>query len=398
MLTNLFGGVKKQHRAGHRGEGGDGASGDDRVVQSSSRFSDLSSQLTRRQSALAIVLVACGALGQELAPQKSNTTENLRGVSVLAEGIAWASGAHGTYLRTLDGGSTWHAAQVPGGEGLDFRDVKAFSADMAYLLSAGLGDQSRIYKTTDAGRTWTLQFTNRDAKGFFDCMAFWDRDHGIAVGDPVADAAGNLNFELISTADGGKEWKALRPSGLPRAVEGEGAFAASGTCIAVQGKKNVWFVSGGTTARVFRSSNGGKSWTVAETPMAHGPASAGIFSIAFRDGKHGVMVGGDYQHPERDGRNVAFSGDGGRTWKLAGASPQAYFSAVALRPTRRGVRPAGTAVLVVGSAGAAYSDDITRAGWRNTWKVNLNALSVGAKGEAIAVGPQGAIASFSHLP
>src|SRR5262249_10273642 len=162
--------------------------------------------------------------------------------SVPANNLAWASGTHGTYLRTSDSGRTWQTAQVPGAEALDFRDVEAFSADFAYLLSAGPGDQSRIYQTSDGGKTWTLQFTNKDPKGFFDCMAFWDRDHGIAVGDPVSDNSGKLKFELIATEDGGSHWNSISES-LPPAVDGEGAFAASGTCIAVQNKSNVWFAT-----------------------------------------------------------------------------------------------------------------------------------------------------------
>ena len=205
---------------------------------------------------------------------------------------------------------SWRAAQVPGAESLDFRDVEAFGANLAYLLSAGPGEQSRIYKTIDAGKNWALQFTNKNPKGFFDCMAFWDRDHGIAVGDPVPDNSGKLRFELIATEDGGENWKAIPPDQLPPAVEGEGAFAASGTCITVQGSSNVWFASGGKVARVFRSADAGKTWSVADTPIVHGPDSAGIFSIAFRDAIHGVIAGGDYKHPEQDGPNLALTDDG----------------------------------------------------------------------------------------
>ncbi|MBZ5570668.1 MAG: hypothetical protein LAO09_02165 [Acidobacteriia bacterium] len=176
---------------------------------------------------VALFLSSC-LFAQDLAVQKSNTTENLRGISTPSRNVAWASGTHGTYLRTTDGGETWQAAQVPGAETLDFRDVEAFSADVAYLLAAGPGEQSRIYKTADAGKTWALQFTNNNPKGFFDCMAFWNRDRGIAVGDPV-----NGKFELITTKDGGKHWKSIPTASLPSAVESEGAFAASGTCIAV---------------------------------------------------------------------------------------------------------------------------------------------------------------------
>jgi photosystem II stability/assembly factor-like uncharacterized protein len=334
-----------------------------------------------------ILMFAASLAAQNPAVQKSNTTENLRGVSALAHGVAWASGTHGTYLRIVNVDGTWQAAQVPGAEALDFRDVKAFSMDLAYLLSAGPGEQSRIYKTTDAGKSWTLQFTNKDPKGFFDCMAFWDRDHGIAVGDPVADNSGKLKFELISTEDGGKNWKAIPPDALPPAIEGEGAFAASGTCIAIQGKKNVWFATGGKVARVFRSTTAGKTWTVAETPLTHGPASAGIFSVAFRDAKHGVIAGGDYQQPNQSGPNLAFTSDGGRTWKLSGASPQAYFSAVAFDRTNGHVLTLGTALTL----------ELRKDHAKKITDLNLNALSISPTGQAIAVGPKGVIVNFPSI-
>ncbi len=338
-----------------------------------------------------VLLLATSLFAQNPISQQSNTTENLRGISVLPNHVAWASGTHGTYLRTTDGGKSWQAAQVPGAESLDFRDVEAFSADLAYLLSAGPGDQSRIYKTTDAGKNWALQFTNKDPKGFFDCMAFWNRDHGIAVGDPIADNSGKLKFELITTEDGGKNWKPVPPDTLPPAVEGEGAFAASGTCSTVQDNSNVWFATGGKVARVFRSTDAGKTWTVADTPIIHGSVSAGIFSITFRDATHGVIAGGDYKHPEQDGPNLAYTDDGGLTWKLSTLSPQAYFSAVAFAKPDSG----DAAVLVVGSTRAAYGDDITKKSWQKSWDLNLNALSIGPSGEAIAVGPHGLIVSFS---
>jgi len=219
------------------------------------------------------------------------------------------------------------------------------------------------------------------------------RDHGIAVGDPVADNSGKLKFELITTDDGGKNWKPLPLDALPPALEGEGAFAASGTCIAVQGKSNAWFATGGTVARVFRSTNAGKTWTVADTTMIHSPDSAGIFSIAFRDATHGVIAGGDYKHPEQDGPNLAFTTDGGLTWKLSPISPQAYFSAVAFAKPASG----GTSVFVAGSTRAAYADDIAKASWQKTWDLNLNALSISPTGDAIAVGPKGLIVKLAPV-
>ena len=342
---------------------------------------------------------AASLFAQTYTVQQSNTAENLRGLSTPSSQIIWASGTHGTYLRSTDGGKTWQTAQVPAAEALDFRGVEAFSADFAYLLSAGPGGQSRIYKTTDGGKTWALQFTNPDPKGFFDCMAFWSRDRGIALGDPV-----NGRFELITTEDGGKHWNPISPGSLPPAIDGEGAFAASGTCITVRGMSNVWFATGGKAARVFRSTDAGKTWAVADTPILHGADSAGISSIAFRDATHGVIAGGDYQQPDKDGPNLAITDDGGQTWRLDPLSPQFYFSGIAMSvwgrapsPARAERSSAAISALAVGSAHAAYADNISGKSWNKIWDLNLNAVSYRAPGEAIAVGPKGLIVLFTGI-
>lgn len=266
----------------------------------------------------------------------SHTKENLRGVSAVSRDIAWASGAHGTYLRTTDGGRTWTPGQVSDAAALDFRAVVAFSADEAFLMSAGSGEQSRIYYTSDGGRHWQLQFTNMNPKGFFDSMVFWNSKHGVVLGDPIPDESGILKFEVLLTDDG-QNWRAVPSAELPAAMEGEGAFAASNTCVAIirsasmssGSDANIWFATGGKVARVFHSADRGQNWQVFDTPIVHGPESAGIFSIAFRDAMHGVIAGGDYKHPNDDGPNLAFTEDGGKTWTLLDIQPQAYFSAVA---------------------------------------------------------------------
>lgn len=336
-----------------------------------------------RLSCLLLVL-AQACFGQEHVLQNSHTSENLRGVSAASTKVVWASGTHGTYLRTMDGGSTWVAAQIPGAETLDFRDVEAFSADEAFLLAAGPGEQARIYKTSDSGKTWSLQFTNHEPKGFYDCMAFWDRTHGIVLGDPV-----NGKFELLTTEDG-VHWMTLTPEVFPTAIDGEGAFAASGSCITVQGTSNVWFGTGGKAARVFRSMDRGKTWTAADTPIVHGNESSGIFSISFRDALHGLIAGGDYQHPEKGEANLAYTEDGGGTWKLAGIQPQSYFSAIGyLNPSV----PNG--LLALGSTRAVSSDTLLRHKWMVLVETNLNALSFAPPWDAWAVGPKGAIMHWS---
>jgi photosystem II stability/assembly factor-like uncharacterized protein len=334
--------------------------------------------------ALLSFFFSLSCVAQQYTFQQSNTTESLRGLSTPSLKIAWASGTHGTYLRSLDAGNSWQSSQVHGAESLDFRDVEAFDGNLAYLLSAGPGDQSRIFKTTNAGKTWSLQFTNKDPKGFFDCMAFWDRDHGIALGDPVGG-----HFTLITTENGGGTWNQIPAESLPPSIEGEGAFAASGTCITVEGKNNVWFATGGKVARVFRSSDRGKTWQVADTPIMHGEEATGIFSLAFRDAKHGVIAGGDYKHPEKGEANLAFTEDGGATWKLHTLSPGAYFSAIA-------VNSSGS-LLAAGSTQVAYAKSLQQSTWTKHWDLNLNAVKFNSASTALGVGPKGTIVKFSGL-
>ncbi len=328
-----------------------------------------------------IILSAATALAQ-WQTQESHTKESLRGVSAVDENVVWASGTHGTYLLTTDGGKNWAAHRVSGAEDLDFRGVKAFGAE-AFLLASGPGDKSRIYHTADFGKHWELQFTNSEPKGFLDCMAFSDPKHGVIVGDPV-----NGKFQILRTTDGGKNWRYADSKGMPAAIEGEGAFAASNSCIATSGRTKAWFVTGGTAARVFHSTDGGENWSVAETPMAHGAASQGIFSVAFKDDLHGVIAGGDYAHPEQGGNNLAVTEDGGKTWESAAIQPQKYFSAVAFV---RGGSP--DSVAAVGTSISALSKDEFHT-WDSSLSTGFSAID-SANGKVYAAGANGVVGKFN---
>ena len=275
--------------------------------------------------------------------QMSGVSVRLRGVSAVSERMAWASGAGSTVLRTVDGGERWEKLRVTD-DALDFRDVDAVDAETAYALSIGNGPSSRIYKTVDAGETWSLQFKNDDEKAFLDAMSFWDAKHGIVFGDSV-----DKQFYILTTADGGGTWSRVPSANLPPAQPNEGAFAASGTNIAVIGKSHAWIGTGAAAkSRVLHTSDGGRTWQVADTPLASGP-STGIFSIAFRDAKHGVIAGGDYTKETEATNNLAITNDGGATWTLV-KGLSGFRSVVAYVP--------GTTTLIaVGPSGADYSLD-----------------------------------------
>src|SRR5262249_34796425 len=132
-----------------------------------------------KKACCSALLIPALCAAQSWQPQQSGTTASLRGVSALNANVVWASGSKGTFRKTTDGGATWQAATMPGAADLDFRDVEVIDERTVYLLSAGNGPQSRIYKTTNAGESWSLLYTNPDPVGFWDCMSFWDASHGI---------------------------------------------------------------------------------------------------------------------------------------------------------------------------------------------------------------------------
>src|SRR4051812_43171986 len=124
---------------------------------SSFRFLILGHRRRRFLAVLALLSTSPFCLCRaQWSPQQSGTTARLRAVSAVSAQVAWASGARGSVLRTVDGGATWQALTVPGAGELDFRDVHAVDHRTAHVLSIGAGDLSRIYQTTDAGATWTL--------------------------------------------------------------------------------------------------------------------------------------------------------------------------------------------------------------------------------------------------
>jgi photosystem II stability/assembly factor-like uncharacterized protein len=329
-----------------------------------------------------------GSVHAQWTSQDSGTRARLRGVSVVDDRTVWASGSQGTAVMTTNAGASWRRLTMPGAADRDFRDVHAVDARAAFVLSIGPGELSRVERTTDGGTTWRVSLTNPDQRGFFDAIAFWDGDHGLVQGDPVEN-----RFTIFASADGGDTWHRAKPPAMPLALAGEGAFAASGTSLVVNGAGHAWFGTGGAlTARVFRSEDQGGTWTVAETPIPAGNSSSGIFSLAFRDASHGVAVGGDYQQPDRGGRIAARTDDGGRSWSLPkGTPPRAFRSAVAYLPESR-----TPTLIAVGPTGADVSSDDGE-NWKPLGSAGFHALGFASPTTGWAVGEEGKIARFTGV-
>jgi enediyne biosynthesis protein E4 len=321
------------------------------------------------------------------------TTASFRGLSAVNADVVWASGSNGTVIRTIDGGKRWDVRVVAGADKLDFRGVHAFDADKAVIMSTGKAEDgmARIYRTGDGGKTWALVFDTKTPGVFFDSIAFWDRRRGIVLGDPV-----DSHFVLFRTNDGGSTWTRIRPASLPPALPGEGAFAASNSCIALEGRSNIWFVTGGASvARVFRSNDGGETWAVAETPLRPTNTSSGLFSIALRNSKVGIVVGGDYAQPQASPvPNVLFTSDGGKSWDAANEPLRLrsmFLSSVAFAP-HPGREAEESVLRAVGPAGALV--ERTGSFWVLESKENFNAVAIPSRSVAWAVGPKGFVAKL----
>jgi photosystem II stability/assembly factor-like uncharacterized protein len=337
--------------------------------------------MSLRPVLLAALLTTGTAHAQSWQAQTSNTSAELRGLSVVSSTIAWASGTKGTVLRTVDG-NHWQAMQVPDADKIDFRDIQAFDADTAIAMGAGPGAASRLFRTNDGGSHWTPIATNGYADGFWDGMAFWDKDNGILFGDPVKG-----RFQIYTTSDGGATWREVETKGLD-ALPSEGAFAASGTSIAVAGTQDAWIGTGGAAdARVFHSDDRGRSWRAQATPIPAGAAAKGVFSVAFANPKQGMAVGGDYKAAKLAGINGARTSDGGITWTPIQVEPAGYMSVVVPVPGTKASLVAG------GLAGSGVSRDGGKS-WTALDTTPVNTVGFATPSSGWAVGPKGLLLKY----
>jgi photosystem II stability/assembly factor-like uncharacterized protein len=326
-----------------------------------------------------VSFASAGRPGYAWQDTPTGSTARLRGLAAVSSTTAWASGSLGTVLRTTNGGVTWQQVGPPGTQALQFRDIEAFDADHAVIMSVGDNPTDfRIYVTSNGGQTWALTFVNQEPTAFYDCMTFFDSRRGLALSDPPD----GIHFRVIATDDGGLTWH-VTGGQMPQALPGEFAFAASGQCITSDHGRRAWFGTGGAAeARVFRSDDGGASWTVASTPIASGP-TAGIFALAFRGQQHGLAVGGDFLAETNSPDNFARTSDGGSSWSLLPSAPAEYRSGATWLD--------GHTVLAVGPSGSDVSTD-SGATWERFDDGSLDTVDCASPTACWAAGANGRVA------
>jgi len=246
-----------------------------------------------------------------------NTGSNvsIRGLCVVSDRIIWVSGSNGTIGESLDSGKTWKWMVVKGFEKADFRDVEAFDETSAVIMS--VGEPAFILRTSNAGDTWQVVYENNTKGIFLDAMEFWNEQSGIVIGDPI-----HNKFFIARTFDGGMHWREISNDHLPVADSGEACFAASGTNVCKLDNGEACFVSGGSRSRLFIRDER------IDIPFAKGKETVGAYSIAVKNNKTLIVVGGDYLLPDSSSQNCFMTKNAGINWSTPSVSPHGYRSCV----------------------------------------------------------------------
>ncbi len=309
----------------------------------------------KRFSLLILVVIISYSCKKEYQPRNIDSikitefkrdSSSIRAIKVISENDLIYAGSKGDIGFTDDGGKTWSVELLKYNDSIipHFRSI-AQNNNGTFALS--VANPALLYKTSKGNGT-KLVYKEEHEKVFYDSMKFFsDGVHGIAVGDPTENCP-----SIILTSNGGNSWQKLSCDKLPIFKDGEAFFAASNTNIAII-DKTVWIASGGSKARILKSTDYGNTWEIYDTPIIQGDGPQGIYSIDFYDENHGIAIGGNYAKPNDNCVNKAITTDGGKTWKIVANNQNPnYKSCVQYVPNTNGKE-----VFAVGKTGISFSND-----------------------------------------
>lgn len=316
-----------------------------------------------KQLLLCFFLSVCSHLlsAQTIEVIDSSRKASFRGLSVVSDEVVWVSGSNGTVGLSTDAGKTFSWMKIPGYEKRDFRDIEAFDAKTAIIMA--IDTPAVLLKTSDGGKTWKKVFEDTRAGMFLDAMEFWNTESGIVIGDPV-----DGKIFIARTFDGGEHWRGLPDAYYPTAEKGEAMFASSGTNIRKLARDEACFITGGMRSRLFIRDQ------KIDLPLLQGKESTGANSIAVRDKKTFVIVGGDFTNPTETEKNCVYSKDGGKHFTAPVTPPSGYRSCVEYLSKNK--------LITCGITGVDISID-GGMNWKNISVTGFHAVQKAKKGKAV---------------
>ena len=255
------------------------------------------------------------SFGQTWTTQNTSFAIDNRGIQdiqIVNATTVWAQGYDGAaptnivqeFTRTSDGGTTWTSGLIEVGDSaLGINGISAVSATTAWVNAVNPtdGTGSVIYKTTDGGVTWAQQnatgFTA--ATSFIDGLHFFNANEGVAYGDPLSN-----NWEVYRTTNAGTTWTAV--TGIPPSIGAEAAYNSK----PVYSGNSLWF--GTSTGKIYRTNDKGVTWTRLNSPVNNfsgGTAIANGATLIFSSPLNGALL-------KVAGTAVTWhtTTDGGTTW------------------------------------------------------------------------------------
>jgi hypothetical protein len=199
------------------------------------------------------------------------------------------------------------------------KEIRDLDKNEQYIFFMQSNDTSHLLRKDWSGKEDSLlNFTHHGKPVFLDGISLQD-SLGFLIGDPV-----DGDFALFRTQNFGESWEAC--PGKVFSHENEAAYAASGTTNHIIDGDFV-FISGGETTRFIWSSDLGEKWTSTKIPF-ESCKTCGAYSLAFKNRKEMVTVGGDYTRPNESANTCYYSIDGGLNWSAAKNPPSGYRSCV----------------------------------------------------------------------
>ena len=290
-----------------------------------------------------LFIFSCNTTEETLRPQfitlyQAGEQFSFRGLHAVDDSVVVVGGSEGSFCFSLDAGIHWEFMQIPDAPESQFRSV--WAQDHSHFIAVSAGAPSYIYFTEDRGAHWSRVFSDTARSTFLDGITFANDTLGWVFGDPV-----DGRFKLLKTVDGGRNWTEI--SG-PSAIDGEAAFAASGSSILYR-DSTLSMVTGGTVSRIHMSVDDGETWTAKWLELPQGLPSQGAFAHDWHDGRY-IIVGGDYLY------DIAALGN-----SIEYDPESAYYSeAVKFKdlPYSSDVVSAGQNVYFTGTAGMYYADSV----------------------------------------
>ncbi|MBD2766550.1 T9SS type A sorting domain-containing protein [Hymenobacter sp. BT664] len=232
--------------------------------------------------------------GQTWTPLSSGALYDIKALSFISPQVGWLANntpnasfgndlsGPGQVRKTIDGGRNWSPQAIGEADFVEMQDLRFFSATQGYVFyyynAPGTGRPPRLRVTNNGGQTWNpvvifagttaLQFVTPQV-GYF-----------TANGGVTKTSNGGQNFELITPAPGISYNKV-------HFVDAQNGWVGSST--------------GGSSPNLFRTQNGGTTWTPVRLLGSASNSFPGVNKIAFADPLHGVI-------------NNYVTSDGGQTW------------------------------------------------------------------------------------